>query len=201
MSTKHQRIIQLLEKFNLDGLIIRQISNFAWATDGAASYINTAAKEGVGTLLVTKNSRHLIADNFEMPRFENEETLTADGWECYTYMWGQSTDYLTKLTKNLRLGADVSYPGAMDLSGELSVFRSYLDENEQDRLRSLSSLCSEAMNEAILSVKPGMTEYQIAAYLSGAAQKRGVIPIVNLVATDERIYNYRHPPSYVKKYG
>ena len=89
MSTKHQRIIQLLEKYNLDGLIIRQISNFAWATDGAASYINTAAKDGVGTLLVTKDSRHLIADNIEMPRFENEEDLKTDGWECHTYNWWQ----------------------------------------------------------------------------------------------------------------
>lgn len=199
MKSKHERIIQLLEKHDLDGLIIRQISNFAWATDGAASYINTAATDGVGTLLVTKDSRHVIADNIETPRFEKEEHLKIQGWECLTHEWDQPIDILGKLTNGLKLGADGPYPGALDLSGELSIFRSYLDSNEQDRFRSLSSLCAEAMDEAIRDIKPGMTEYQIAAMLSGAAQKRGVLPIVNLIATDERIYNFRHPLPTSKK--
>ena len=49
MSTKHQRIIQLLEGFNLESLLIRLMLNYAWVTDGAASYIKTEAKDGVGT--------------------------------------------------------------------------------------------------------------------------------------------------------
>jgi len=39
----------------------------------------------------------------------------------------------------------------------------------------------------------------MAAMLSGAAQKRGVLPIVNLIATDERIYRFRHPLPTDKK--
>ena len=93
MSAKHQRIIQLLENFNLDGLVIRQISNFAWATDGAASYINIAAKEGVGTILVTKDARHLIANNIEMLRFIDEERLKADGWVCHTHERERTSDF------------------------------------------------------------------------------------------------------------
>ena len=193
MATKHERINELLEKHNLDGLIVQQIANFAWATDGAASYINTAATNGVGTLLVTKDARHLIADNIEIPRFEKEERLKAQGWKCHTHKWDQSAEVLTKLTEGLKLGADGAFPGAVDLSKELSILRSYLDETEQERFRLLSSLCAEAMNEAIRAIKPGQTEFQIAALLSGAAQKRGVLPIVNLIATDERIYKFRHP--------
>ncbi len=199
MTTKHERIIQLLEKHDLDGLVIQQISNFAWATDGAASYINSAATNGVGTLLITKNARHLIADNIETPRFEKEEHLKSQGWICHTHQWDQPTDTLSKLTIGLNIGSDVPYPGAVDLSGELSIFRSYLDENEQERFRSLSSICAEAMDETIRAIKPGLTEFQIAALLSGAAQKRGVLPIVNLIATDERIYNFRHPLPTAKK--
>jgi antitoxin VapB len=199
MATKHERINKLLEKHNLDGLIIQQIANFAWATDGAASYINIAATNGVGTLLVTKDARHLIADNIETPRFEIEERLEAQGWECHTHRWDQPTVTLTKLTEGLKLGADGAFPDTVDLSRELSILRSYLDESEQDRFRSLSSLCAEAMDEAIRATKPGLTEYQIAALLSGATQKRGVLPIVNLIATDERIYNFRHPLPTAKK--
>jgi antitoxin VapB len=199
MTTKHERICQLLDKHDLDGLIIRQIANFAWATDGAASYINTATTNGVGTLLVTKDARYLFADNIETPRFDKEEKLEAQGWECHIHRWDQPAKALEKFTSGIKLGADGTFPGAIDLSGELSLFRSYLDETEQGRFRALSSRCAEAMDEAIRSIKPGLTEYQIAALLSAAAQKRGVLPIVNLIASDERIYYFRHPLPTAKK--
>lgn len=199
MPSKHERIIQFLENHDLDGLVIQQIANFAWATDGAAAYINTASTNGVGTLLITKDSRHLVADNIETPRFIEEEQLKKQGWECHTHKWYQPEEILGYLTDGLKLGADVHFHDAKDLSIELAVFRSYLDENEQKKFRALSSLCAAAVDEAIRSVEPGLTEYQIAALLSGAAQKRGVLPIVNLVATDERIYHYRHPLPTEKK--
>ena len=80
MPTKHEQIIALLEKHDLDALLVRQVSNFAWATDGAASYINTATSYGSGTLLVTKDQRHLITNNIEAPRYQQEERLEAAGW-------------------------------------------------------------------------------------------------------------------------
>ncbi|MFC1996443.1 M24 family metallopeptidase [Chloroflexota bacterium] len=199
MTTKHERIVRLLDKNNLDGLIIQQIANFAWATDGAASYINTAATNGVGTLLITKDARHLIADNIETPRFKEEEQLENLGWECHSHRWDTPSKTLERLTSGLKLGVDALYPGTIDLSKELAVLRSYLDKSEQDRFISLSSLCAEAMDEAVRAIQPGQSEFQIAALLSGAAQKRGVLPIVNLIATDERIYKFRHPLPTTKK--
>jgi len=55
------------------------------------------------------------------------------------------------------------------------------------------------MEEAIFSIKPGMSEYDIAAILAGESYKRGILPIVNLIATDERIYKFRHPLPTEKK--
>jgi Xaa-Pro aminopeptidase len=49
------------------------------------------------------------------------------------------------------------------------------------------------MREALDLVCPGMTEYQLAGLLSGAAESRGVQAVVNLIATDQRIFSYRHP--------
>jgi antitoxin VapB len=49
------------------------------------------------------------------------------------------------------------------------------------------------MEAAIHGVQPGQSEQEIAALLGGETQKRGVQPIVVLIATDERIFNYRHP--------
>jgi antitoxin VapB len=55
------------------------------------------------------------------------------------------------------------------------------------------------MNASILKVKPRMSEFEIAALLSGETQRRGVQPIVNLIATDQRIYDFRHPLPTIKK--
>jgi len=193
MKTKHERIISLLEKHDLDGLLIQQVSNFAWATDGSLSYINTASSYGVGTLLVTLKDLHLVTNNIESPRFDQEEKLKTAGWEFHIDPWYLPSDTLKTLTKSLRIGADYAYPGAVDLSNELSTARLHLDASEQARFRTLSALSAEAMDEAIRAVKPGMSEYTIAGTLAAAAHNRGVQPIVNLIATDDRIFNYRHP--------
>lgn len=193
MSNKHQRIIELLEAHNLDGLLIRQVSNFAWATDGAASYINTASSFGSATLLVTREQRHLVTTNIEAPRYRQEEGLEDAGWLFHANPWYQEADTLSKLTRGLKLGADHPFPNAVDLSVALSRQRSQLDTSEQAQFRRLSALCAQAMNEAIQAVRPGMSEHTLAGLLAAATLGRGVQPIVNLVATDERIYKYRHP--------
>jgi len=193
MNSKHERIINILEKHDLDGLLIKQVSNFAWATDGAASYINTATTYGAGILLITRENRHLITNNIEGPRFDKEEGLKAAGWEFHLDNWYLASDKLKVLTKGLKIGSDFAHPDAADLSSELVIARSYLDASEQERIRVLSSLCAEAMDEAIHKVEPGMSEYQIAGILAKATQARGAQPIVNLIATDDRIYQFRHP--------
>jgi antitoxin VapB len=193
MPSKKERIITLLEKHNLDGLLIKQVANFGWATNGAASYINTASTFGVGTLLVTKDACFLITNNIESPRFDHEEGLNAAGWEFHVDQWFLASDTIAKLTKGLKLGADYAYPGALDLSKELAIERSYLTSDEQETFRDLGTRCAQAMDESIRGVVPGMTEYQIAGLLARTAYARGAQPIVNLIATDERIYAYRHP--------
>jgi antitoxin VapB len=193
MLTKHERITALLDEHALDGLLIRQVSNFAWATDGAASYINTATTYGSATLLVTRDQRHLITNNIEAPRYRQEEKLEAAGWVFHFGPWYRETDILPQLTRGMKLGADHPYPNAVDLSAALSLARAQLDMREQNQFRNLSTLCAQAMDEAIRAVRPGMSEHALAGLLAAAALGRGVQPIVNLVATDQRIFQYRHP--------
>jgi len=193
MHPKHERIKTLLEKHNLDGLLIKQVANFAWATDGAASYINTASTYGEGILLITRDARHLVTNRIEAPRFDLDEGLKEQGWEFHIDPWHLPTNTLAGLTQNLILGADFNFPGTVDLSSELAIARSYLDHNEQARFRILGKTCAEAMDEAIRNIRPGMTEHQIAGALAEATHARGAQPIVILIATDERIFKFRHP--------
>ncbi len=199
LDIKLQRIQQLLSKHQADALLLNRVSSFAWATCGAASYINTASTEGVGSLLITPTGRYLVTNNIEAPRFEKEEHLAAQGWEFRVAVWHEDNPAVADLTRSLKLAADGPYPGAIDLSGEMARLRANLLPEEGERYRAVSKVCAEAMNAAIRAVRPGMTEYEIAALLDRETFARGVQPIVNLIATDDRIYNFRHPLPVDKK--
>ena len=80
---KQKRIRALLEKHRLDALLLSRVSSFAWATCGAASYVNMVDSNGTSQLLITKSKRFLITNNIEAPRLIQEERLTKQGWTNY----------------------------------------------------------------------------------------------------------------------
>jgi antitoxin VapB len=135
----------------------------------------------------------LITDAIEAPRLEGEERLTAQGWDVRVSRWYEENAGLTDLTAGLRLAADGPRPGAVDLSADLMPLRAALTPEEAARYRDLGSLCAQSMEAAIRLTRPGMTEYELSGLLAREASARGVQTIVNLVATDDRIYRYRHP--------
>jgi antitoxin VapB len=182
----------LLSEKSLDALLLRRVSSFAWATCGASSYVNTAAAEGEASLLFTLAGRYLLTNNIEAPRLEKEENLAAQGWDFRVHLWHEHPAVIAQLTGGLRLGADVVYPGAADLSAEMARLRARLTLEEGTRFRELSGLCALAMDAAARAVRPGMTEFEIAGLLSSEAERRGVQAIVNLIGTDARIFNFRH---------
>ncbi len=199
LEEKLKVIHSLLERHGLDALLLNRASSFAWATCGAASYINTASSDGLGSLLITPKGRYLITTNIEAPRFEKEEKLAEQGWQFEVGAWHEASDAVGKLAKGLKLGADGPYPRAADLSGEMSRLRAALLPEEVERFRQLGRRCAEAMHVAIRAIRPGMTEYEISGKLAQEADSRGAQAIVNLIATDERIYHFRHPLPTAKK--
>jgi Xaa-Pro aminopeptidase len=190
---KQQRIEGLLEQHGLDALLLQRVSSFAGATCGAASYVNTASSNGEAQLLITPDGRHLITNNIEAPRLEQEEQLAAQGWEFHVTPWYQAGATVAELTSGRKLGADAPYPGAVNVAGEMARLRTNLVPEEKERFRALGQLCATAMNDAIRAVRPGQTEYEIAGCLAHEAERRGVQPIVNLIAADERVFSFRHP--------
>ena len=184
---------------NVGGLYLQSVGSFAWATCGAASYINTASTNGLASLLITLDRQYLITTNIEAPRLELEEGLAEQGWESIITAWHESHDTVADLSRGLKLASDGFYPGASDLSVELARVRANLTPEEGRRFRDLGRCCAQALQTAAYSVKPGQTEYEIAAMLAAEAEGQGVQAIVNLIATDERIFSFRHPLPTSKK--
>lgn len=193
ISLKLARLRDLLDEHGLDGIWLRRTANFAWLTGGAASYVNIAADIGAASALITRTAAYVITNNIEAPRLAEEEGLEALGFQIVAAPWYQANAAAEQLMRPMRLGADTPPPGALDLAADLARLRSTLLPAEIARFRELGQICAAAMAEAIGQVRPGMTEHQIAGLLAQAVLARGALPIVNLVATDERIFRYRHP--------
>jgi Xaa-Pro aminopeptidase len=195
-----QTLIQnLLAKNSCQALVLNRVSSFAWSTEGAASYVNTAAADGAASLLITPNAHYIITTNIEAARIEQEEKLIEQGWKLHAIPWWSGENAVAELAEGMRLAADSPYPGAADLGNEMARLRANLTPAEGERFQKLGRLCAEAMDEAVRSVRPGQSEFQIASLLSQATEKRGVQAIVNLIATDERIFKFRHPLPTAKK--
>jgi len=199
LQIKLSRIHALLDRHQVEGLLLRRVSSFAWATCGAESYVNTTATEGTASLFITREHRYLLTNNIEAPRMQQEFGLAGQGWEFLVSPWTEPLKELNQLVAGKNFAADVAFPGAKDISGEAARLRSALTEMEGERFRQLGRLTADAMISALQAVHQGMSEYQIAAAVSHETLTRGVLPIVNLVATDERIYHYRHPLPTDKK--
>ena len=175
------------------------MDNFAWATCGAASYVNVAAWTGGATLVIAPKGRYVVTDNIESVRLSQEERLQDQGWELRVAPWYANNPGIADLTRGLRLGADGPYPGATDLSPQLPGLRANLTPEEGVRFRHLGRVCAEALDAAIRAVRPGMSEHQIAGMLAQEVLYRGAQPTVNLIATDERVFQFRHPLPTAKR--
>ena len=196
---KLSRIRNLAARRGLDAILLQRVSSVAWATGGASAYVNMARSNAEVSLLITRDKQYLLTNNIEAIRLEKEELLISQGWDFNVTPWFEPGDALQRLTAGLKLGTDFYYPGAMDLSGEFAQLRVNLTAEEGARFRILGKLCGEAMDAAIRAVHPGQTEYELAGLLAGETERRGVQTIVNLIAVDERIFNFRHPLPTDKK--
>jgi len=199
INLKLDRIRNLLNESDLDGILLRRTDNFSWATCGTDPHINTADSMGIASLLITKTNHLLVTNNIEATRLMQEEGLAEQGWESEVSPWFAEDDQITKLTRGMKLGADSSFPDTLDLSGEIASLRSQLTPEENKRYRELGRLCAQGMRQSIDAVKPGMTEYEIAGLLSQSVESKGVQAVVNLIATDERIFSFRHPLPTAKR--
>jgi len=191
--TKLAQIRSMLAARQLDAALIKRICNFAWLTDGAANYVGIAADAGAAMLLVTPDVQYVLTNNIEAARIAAEEPLADRGFVLRPAPWHAANPALAELTAGLRLAADAPHPGATDLGDEFNRLRLRLTPAEGERFRALGRACGRAMSAAIHSVRPGMTEYEIAGLLSEHTYAQGATPIVNLIAADERIFRFRHP--------
>lgn len=182
------RIRGFMVREELSNLLITRQNNFLWLT-GGRPYINSGVEQACGEILITADQVYLLANNIEATRLLTEE-LAGLPLVKSEYFWWETTgqqDRLRELTENGRVVTD------SEIKDKFSVLRWNLTVEEQERYLDTGRSVAAALEEVAYLVKPGFTEREIAALLQHSAQTRNVTPWVNLVAADERNFQYRHP--------
>jgi Xaa-Pro aminopeptidase len=145
--------------------------------------------------LVTPETAALITTNIELARLLEEEA-TGLPFEAHEYAWHEQ-DGTSKLFHDLvdvtRCATDLPMAGLSPIDDSFLELRRVLRREEIDRYRTLGRDAAICVRTACNTAEEGATENDIAARLAFECEKRDILPLVNLVAADERISRYRHP--------
>lgn len=192
---KRGRIADFMATHGLGGLLLCRSSSWSWATCGRSANVATNAESAFAALLFTPRRSYLIADRIEMPRLLAEELgpLPLEPLEFPWYAPMRRDALFASLTEG-PLAADVPAEGARLMAEEVATLRADLTKEEQARFRALGRDAGAAIEAAARAAVPGMTEREIAGRLSAETWARGAEPVVILVAADDRIRRFRHPP-------
>lgn len=189
---KLSRLRSFMQEQGFGAFVLGRQENFAWLTGGARGFINSATEASVAWVVVTVEGAWVVTNAIEKPRMENEELGQA--LTVLAHPWHDDPARLARvqgLTEGRSLGADIPLAGAALVN--IAPLRWTLSRFEIERLRPAARAATEALEATARSIAPGQSEYAIAGDLARRVIALGMEPVVNLIATDERIYQYRHP--------
>ena len=195
---KWERVKRLLAELDLNGIVLNKVSNFAWFTGGKRNFVGLHTESGASSLLITKRKIYLLTNNIEYPRVFEEEVKSYN-FEPVVEKWYRQEDLKKKVEKIVKgkAGCDCGWEGFVPVKIEKLHFP--LIEEEIKRYKKLGKETSEIITEICREVKQGEREIEIAGKISERLWKRNIIPVVLLIACDERIKKYRHPIPTSKK--
>lgn len=183
------RLRAWLAKSGLKGVCLGRRASFAWLFAGASNAVRQDVEQGQAWALVTQDALTVLTNAIEAPRLRRElppgiqPKLVELPWQS-TEMAGAASA-LCDCSDNGDFGLPTRY-------AELAALRSDMCSDEMARWREGGKLCGQAMEEAVRSFRPGMSEMAMAGELSRSLWRREVLPAVLLVGGDQRQFDYRH---------
>ena len=189
---KQERIIKLLDKKGLDGIILAKNSNISWLTAGMENRIVFVSEEGAVKLIVLKDKILVLTNNIEAERVIKEEGLDKKDFQLMVNQWYEG-DLLDGLIRKYRFGSDGYFSEVNNLQEEIKQLRFSLLPGEIERYRSLGRETAKIMTEVCKAIKPGDTENEVKGRLAQKLWSKNINPHLILVGSDERLFAYRHP--------
>jgi Xaa-Pro aminopeptidase len=185
-----------LERHGLMAVLLGSQDWFAWITGGGRSHISIGEAGGVGSVLVTPDDAFLLTTNIELERLQDEEGAGDLPFTGVPRPWHEVVvdgDLVRDLVDPSKAVSDLGANGLASAPTDLMELRYTLLGPEIERYRILGADAAAAVEAACRATRPGDREHAVAARVAAEAVRRDVLPLVNLVAADDRIASYRHP--------
>lgn len=199
---KLSKLREVMKEKNLDGIYISKQEHFAWVTAGGDNIVTRFVEDGICAIFITKDGQYFICNNIEMQRMIDEEYLDQLGFEGMGMWWyeNRTMEHVRGLIgENGAFAADVPLPGSSDANPMIRELEKVLTENEIGRYVHLGAVFSDVIENYMATIKSGDSELEIAGRLSAKMWESGLEPVLLLIASDDRIYKYRHPIPTEKK--
>lgn len=216
---KHQRVTSFLDARRLDGVVLATLADVAWYSGGADVHVAVDELNGVAALLVERERVVILTSAIENARMTEEAFATylatapvpvkIEVRPWYKDLWDQVAGLMAGKALGTDDAAFAGMPATVNgmpagvtgspainvknMAKDIVRLRYQLTAREIERYRRLGAKTARALEDTARSVRPGRTEFEVAAALDGALLARGLQPTVTLVAADERIAGYRHP--------
>jgi Xaa-Pro aminopeptidase len=198
---KEKMLREYMRAQGYDGILMFRRDTFSWITGGRINHIIRSTEFGMMALLITAEDKFCVANQVEKHRMMEEEDLAGLGYTLLEINWWEE-DYLDCIRRRfgaIKIGSDKELPGVADVYDDLKRIRYSLMLEEIERYRELCTVCTNAVEDTCREIKQGDTEHEVLANMIGKVMKQGIEGSVALVASDERIFKYRHPIDTEKK--
>ncbi len=197
---KLERVRNFLRENDLSAMLVKKQPNFSWITAGGVNFVGMATEMGVTSVLITEKDQFVIANKIEAKRMRDEEVDNM--FEVLEYEWyeDREMEIVKKIVGDGKVGCDAVLPETQFVDNTFKKLRYELTEGEIERYLYLGEKLSKIVEEILMyETKPGETEIEVAGKISAKLWKEGIEPTAFMIASDERIRNYRHPISKNKK--
>ncbi|KAL0485759.1 hypothetical protein AKO1_003266 [Acrasis kona] len=200
---------------NIYGISISLQQNFAWLTCGGRNYVGTHTEKGIATIYVDALNVILITNNIEANRIISEELGNCgevtklqehqtNQIQLIEYDWyGPALSTKALLFKNKVIKSEqVNIESDEDpiASAILSTLRCKLNKFEIDRYKLLGRDCGALIAKvAKHHIRRGVSESELTSKVAEECYKLNIVPVVILIASDERVDNFRHPIPHFSK--
>lgn len=200
LQDKVERVVRVCHAHRLGGILLSTQANFAWITGGRSNRIDGTRELGSGAILISAEGRRfIVANTIEMPRLL-QEALVDTPCEPIEYPWvddhrdpGTLLRLARKIATSADIGADWPLDGAVRVDAEIVRARALLTDGEIECYRALGRDVGAAAGSLCRTLRPGISELEIARRAADATAAVGARATVALVAADDRIARFRHP--------
>jgi Xaa-Pro aminopeptidase len=196
MTSQLTALTEIARRRGVDTLLLREPANLAWLLGCRYQVPNTLDSACfdviVGGLDGDSPSVSVVCNNIEAPRLADVEFPPSTKIDEHLVVpwWGERS---THFPTGPGVGADRRWPEARSVASDLAAARRILNEQQAAQLETVCTDAAAATGRVARTLRPGLTEFEVAGRLSAELLTAELEPVVLMVAADGRDRVHRHP--------